>query len=234
MIEINLLPGPRKKKAAGAGLAISMDGIKSMLATVKDPLLLGAVGAWVLAIVVVGFLWVNDKRRIAALDEDLTRVQAEQRRFSALIAQKRRAELLRDSLVAELKVIRGIDADRYVWPHILEEVNRAMPDYTWLVGLEPVGGAAAAQPGAPPPIAEDSTGTPTVRFTVEGRTSDIQAYTRFLRQLANSPWIRDIVAGPTTTAIEENRPVTAFSLTAVYRRADSSFIRTVPLLRTLQ
>ena len=73
-----------------------------------------------------------------------------------------------------------------------------------------------------------------MQFTIEGRTSDIQAYTRFLRQLANSPWITDIVAGPTTTAIEENRPVTAFSLTARYRRADSAFVRTAPLLQTLQ
>jgi hypothetical protein len=36
-------------------------------------------------------------------------VEAEHRRFSALIAQKRKAELLRDSLVSELTVIRTID-----------------------------------------------------------------------------------------------------------------------------
>jgi Tfp pilus assembly protein PilN len=241
MIEINLLPGPRKKKTAGAGLGISMDDLKAVLATVKDPLLIGAVGAWAAAIVIVGLLWVADGRRTAAAEEELSRVQAEQRRFAALIAQKRKAEALRDSLVAELEVIRGIDAERYIWPHIFEEVTRALPDYTWLVGIDPIGGnqvpagaAAAGATGTAPADTAAVTGPPLVRFTVEGRTSDIQAYTRFLRQLATSPWITDIVAGATTTAIEENRPVTAFSLTAAYRRADSAFVRTAPLLQTLR
>ena len=35
-------------------------------------------------------------------------------------------------------------------------------------------------------------------------------------------------------AVEENRPVTAFSLTARYHRADSSFVRTAPLIQTLR
>ena len=47
MIEINLLPGPKKKKSAGPGFGVSLDDLKAMLATVKDPLLIGAVTAWV-------------------------------------------------------------------------------------------------------------------------------------------------------------------------------------------
>jgi Tfp pilus assembly protein PilN len=238
MIEINLLPGPKKKKAAaGAGLGVSLDDLKALLATVKDPLLIGSAAAWVLAIVVVGFFWFNDNRSLAEQQDELNRVQAEQRRFSALIAQKRKAEMLRDSLVAELGVIRNIDAERYVWPHILEEVDRALPDFTWLIGVEPTGAKAPAAPPPPPgkgaPAPVDSAAEAGVKFAVEGRTSDIEAYTRFLRQLANSPWITNIVAGATTTAIEDNRPVTAFSLTATYHRADSAYIRTAPLLQTL-
>src|SRR5437879_1421736 len=140
------------------------------------------------------------------MGNDLTRVEAEQKRFAALIAQKRKAEQLRDSLIMELNVIRTIDGQRFVWPHIMEEVTRALPDYTWLVGIEPM----SAPKGAPPApaganaaaaaAADDSVGQDAVKFTIEGRTTDIQAYTRFLRQLANSPWITNIVAGPTTTA----------------------------------
>jgi Tfp pilus assembly protein PilN len=240
MIEVNLLPGPRKKKSGGTGFAVSLDDLKAMLAAVKDPLLIGTVAAWALALAVVGVLWVADGKRLATQQEELGRVQSEQRRFSALIAQKRKAELLRDSLVRELTVIRGIDADRYVWPHVLEEVTRALPDYTWLMALEPLTATAKAPAPTTPAAtaaaaaAEDSTSGTPIKFTVEGRTTDIQAYTRFLRQLSSSPWIADIVAGPTTTVIESNRPVTAFSLTAVYRRADSTFVRTVPLLQTLR
>jgi Tfp pilus assembly protein PilN len=234
MIEINLLPGPKKKKSSSAGLSMSMADLKEMLAKVKDPLLIGTVAAWVVALGVVGFLFFSDNSAAAAAQADLDRVEAESRRFSALIAQKRKAEQLRDSLVTELNVIRGIDSDRYVWPHLLEEVTRALPDYTWLVAVEVMG--SNARGGAPQPAEADSASAAPqkVRFTVEGRTSDIQAYTRFLRQLAASPWISDIVPGATTTAVEENRPVTAFSLTAAFQRADSSFIRTAPVLQTLR
>src|SRR5437764_2949457 len=147
MIEINLLPGPKKKRSAGPGFAVSLDDLKAMLATVKDPLLIGAVSAWVLALIVVGFFYVTDNRTLAAQEEELGRVQSEQRRFSALIAQKRKAEVLRDSLLIELTAIRSIDAERYVWAHIFEEISRALPDYTWLTGVEPL--AAQKTPSAP-------------------------------------------------------------------------------------
>ena len=31
-----------------------------------------------------------------------------------------------------MAIIQEIDAGRYVWPHILDEIARALPDYTWL------------------------------------------------------------------------------------------------------
>ena len=225
MIEINLLPGPKKKKSSGGvKLPFSMDDLKAILATVKDPILVGSMAALVVGVLLLAFLWVGDSRRLATLQADSSRVEAEQRRFAALIAQKRKAEQLRDSLVAELNVIRGIDGERFVWPHILEEVGRGLPDYTWLVAIQPQGTAAASPDGTPGGV----------RFSVEGRTSDIQAYTRFLRQLSSSPWLTNIVAGPTNATVEKDRPVTSFSLTAEFRHADSAYIRTAPVTQTIR
>ena len=38
----------------------------------------------------------------------------------------------------------------------------------------------------------------------------------------------------TNTAVEQDRPVTAFSLTAAFRTADSAYIRTVPITESLR
>src|SRR2546426_958739 len=46
MIEINLLPG-KKKKAPGAGMKLSMPDFRGLIAQVKDPWLIGAIAAWV-------------------------------------------------------------------------------------------------------------------------------------------------------------------------------------------
>ena len=88
---------------------------------------------------------------------------------------------------------------------------------------------AAADTAAPvPPV------NLPVSFTVNGRTIDIQAYTRFLRQLEASPWVTDVTPVSAQTVIEKERPVTAFTIRATYRQADSAYIRTVPLSQSVR
>ncbi|MDH3496302.1 MAG: PilN domain-containing protein [Gemmatimonadota bacterium] len=220
MIRVNLLPGPQKKRKGAAGFR--MPNVGDMLTKVRNPLLLGVIGAWAAGVVIVGGLWAFQARQLANLREDRSQIEGEARRFATLIRQKRRAEALRDSLVAELSAIRAIDADRYVWPHLLEEVTKALPDYTWLVSIEAMA----------PQFAEtdDTTVTrPPVRFQIDGRTSDLSAYTRFVSALARSPWIKTAEFGAVQSVIEEERPVSAFTVTVTFRTADSAFIRTVPV-----
>jgi Tfp pilus assembly protein PilN len=218
MIEINLLPSQRKKKAR-AGVRLPEFG--DLLRSVRDPLLIGAIGAWALVLAAIGLVFVTQQAQLASLRNEHTTVESEARRFRALMAQKRRAERLRDSLLAELQSIRQIDADRYVWPHIMEEVTKALPDFTWLVGIDFT--------PAPPGVEGDTLVAQAVTFQVDGRTPDIGAYTRFLRQLGDSPWITNVVPGATQTVVEEAKPITAFTIQAQFRLADSVYIRTVPV-----
>jgi Tfp pilus assembly protein PilN len=232
MIEINLLPGHKRKKRAAAGFA--MPDFGALIAKVKDPLLLGAVGAWVVVLGVMAFIYTAETRKLAAAERDVAKVEADASRFQALINQKRREEKLRDSLVAELDAIRTIDADRYVWPHILEEIAKALPDYTWLesVAVQAAGPAGAA--GGSAAAESDSTARRQVRVIIDGRTGDMGGYTRFLRQLSDSPWLGNVVAGPTKTVVENDKPVLTFTVTITFRQADSAFIRTAPILESVR
>ncbi|MGD8726778.1 MAG: PilN domain-containing protein [Gemmatimonadales bacterium] len=224
-IEINLLGGPKKRRKAGAG--IQMPDFGELFGQIKDPLMIGAVAALAAAVVFIGLLFTTQQAQISSLQSEADVARAEARRYSNLIAQKRHAERLRDSLVAELEAIRAIDADRYVWPHILEEVTKALPDYSWLVRIAHM--QAAQQ------FAEvDSTVAPPVRVEMEGRTSEIAAYTRFLRRLAASPWFGSVTEGPATTVVEDDKAVRAFSVTATFQPADSAFIRTVPVTESVR
>jgi len=235
MIEINLLPGKKKKAATGAGFKLALPDFQGLLATIKNPWLFVVSAA---AIIVIGgglFTFIAYSTRLRILNSRLADVQAEKRRFDAVIAQKRQSEKIRDSLVAEINVIRGIDADRYVWPHVLDQITKALPPYTWLTGISVAGGNNLA-PGTPGAIAApggvDSTGVPQVRVWITGSTVDIQAYTTFLRQLAASPWLTDVTPAVTSTVVEADRPLTAFNVAVRYRVADSVYIRTVPLTQS--
>jgi Tfp pilus assembly protein PilN len=231
MIEINLLPG-KKKKAAGPGMQLSMPDFRGIIAQIKDPWLVAAVIAWVIVGGGGAALFITGRARLAAAEARLESVKTEKRRFDVVIAQKRQAEKIRDSLVAEINVIRQIDADRYTWPHVLDQVTKALPPYTWITRIA---SSAAPVPGAQPVAAvPDSLGTSSVQVNIDGRTVDIQAYTTFLRQLAASPWFTDVNPASSQTVIEADRPVTAFNVTVRYRVADSVYIRTVPLVQAVR
>jgi Tfp pilus assembly protein PilN len=231
MIEINLRPG-KKKAARGAGFQFKMPDFRALLTQIRDPWLIAAAAATIL---LGGFvmLYLYERTQLAALDARLAAAKAERRRFDAYIAELRRAERMRDSLVTEIAVIRGIDGDRYVWPHVLDQISKALPPYTWLID---VGGGAAAPAGGGggAPAAADTAGAKVVRVSITGHTVDIQAYTTFLRQLANSPWLTEVTPAQSLTRIEADRPVTEFNLTVRYRQADSLYIRTVPIAQSVR
>ncbi len=225
MIKINLLPGVKRKRSGSAKDAI-IGRMKDVGARIKDPLLIVAVAAWLLAggFLVYGYL--ANSRKMGELEPKLAQTRDEHRRYKNLMSEKRKTETIRDSLLAQLGVIRGVDGDRYTWPHVLDEVSKALPPYTWLVDLSVLNTAAVTDSA--------DTLTPALQFQIGGRTVDIQAYTRFLRQLEASPWIVDVTPMQAQTVVEKERAVTAFTIRATFARADSAYIRTVPMSQSVR
>jgi Tfp pilus assembly protein PilN len=239
MITVNLRPDLKRKRSRRSPLAGVVEGVRGLGGTVKDPLLLACAASWVVVLGWLGYVFVSTATELNALEPQLEATRSEHKRFKAFLAEKRHQETIRDSLVAQIGVIRTVDGDRYVWAHLMDEVTKALPAYTWLVDM---GSATAATSPASAPAAgakTDSTAAaPTVSapvvFDVHGRTVDIQAYTRFLRQLEASPWITDVTPVSAQTVVEKERPVTAFTIRATYRQADSAYIRTVPLSESVR
>jgi type IV pilus assembly protein PilN len=251
MITVNLRPDLKRKRAARNPLQGITEGIRGLGAKVKDPLPLMVMGSWVGVIGFFGFVMVNTSRQLSRLEPRLEQTRAENKRFKAFLTEKRHQEMIRDSLVAQIGVIRSVDGDRYVWSHVLDEVSKALPAYTWLtdMGADGVTNRPRSAAPLPPPntpagrkakAAADSAAAAAaaprgpVPFTINGRTVDIQAYTKFLRQLEASPWITDVTPVSAQTVVEKERPLTAFSIKATFRDADSAYIRTVPLSQSVR
>jgi Tfp pilus assembly protein PilN len=237
MITVNLRPG-LKRKRAGWHFGGALAGVQALGAKVKDPALLAAMVAWIGVAGGLGFMWIKNATELRALEPRLEQTRAEHKRFKTFLEQKRKQEQIRDSLLAQIITIKSVDGDRYVWPHLLDEVTRALPAYTWLVDMSPV--AAPPPPPPAPGSAKDAkkqppdTTRPPLTFQVNGRTVDIQAYTRFLRNLEASPWIMDVTPVSAQTIVEQERAVTAFTIRARFKQADSAYIRTVPLSQSVR
>src|SRR5690606_10685846 len=135
MIEINLLPGSTRKSRRSSGIDLAaLTG--SLGSRIRDPYLLSAVGASIAAILLVGFMHVSHGTKASAMAERYEAAKADSIRYAAVIADRRLAESQRDSVLRQIDIIRAIDDDRFIWSHIMEEVSRALPAYTWLTAVQ--------------------------------------------------------------------------------------------------
>ncbi|HEX9755623.1 MAG TPA: PilN domain-containing protein [Gemmatimonadales bacterium] len=225
MISVNLRPGIKRGRAKPA-FGLGLDRVRALGARLKDPLPALAVAAWVVALGFLGWTFFQSTTRLASLEPRLAQAREDHKRFQDFLRQKRREEATRDSILAQIRTIRQVDGDRYMWPHIMDEVAQALPPYTWLVDVSTVPSSAPADTSADAP-------PPPVEVQLTGRTVDIQGYTRFMRGLEDSPWLTNVAAVSANTVVEQGRAITAFVLKAEFSPADSGHIRTVPVAQSV-
>jgi Tfp pilus assembly protein PilN len=239
MIEINLSPrsNARSGRRSGAGLAAAIAGLRGR---VNDPYLVSAIGSLVLAVLVVGGLHWRHTSRVASLTETEQQAVQDSTRYAAVLKEKYAATAQRDSILQQLDIIKSIDDERFVWPHVLEEVSRALPAYTWLISINQTSAvvsaaartdsAAPARRGAPPPTPATPVADPrAVRFRMVGQTVDIQALTRFMKLLEASPFIQNVQLARSDAVASEGKQVTEFQLDAEYEPPAAGVIQTIPV-----
>ena len=260
MIEINLLPATGKKAKArgsrgssggGASIGATLAGLASK---VKDPFLLGGVATATLCILAVGGLWFTQSAQARDLTEREQRAVQDSTRFAAVLAERHAAEAQRDSVLRQINIIKSIDNNRFVWAHVMDEVSKALPAYTWLTSMvqtsappsAQVAQAAPPKPGEKPgekPKGDDKAAggakaaakpdtaqaAPVMKFHMVVNTVDIQALTRFMKDLEASQFIQNVQLAKTSIVMQDGKEVTEFQLDAEYQMPEPGAIRTVPV-----
>jgi Tfp pilus assembly protein PilN len=245
MIEINLIPGTGKKskKSGGGGAKLSVGAaLGNLKSEVRDPYMLGAIGSAIVAILVTGGLYTTQESRSARLDDELQKAVQDSTRYASVLHEREKAEAKRDTVLRSLNMIRAIDDDRYIWPHVMQEVSSALPPFTWIVSLgfsgvgqatTPVTTVLASEPSGTPGRRRKGTPTQIVRDTVRlrlvGNTVDIQALTRFMKQLEVSPLLENVTLVSSQRASDNGKEVTQFQLDMRYARPGATDVRRVPL-----
>lgn len=157
MIRINLLPKnelPRRK-------SIQLPHVGSFA-----PLALVAV-----VVVVIASAHFYQAQKIDALKTTIAEEEAETRRLAPEIAKIKRLNQQRKDLNDRLDVITDLDRDRYFRVHLMDELNRSMPEHMWLTRFEDVGGN---------------------KYSVEGVTFSNFLISDFLQNMTNSPYFSGV------------------------------------------
>ena len=243
MIEINLLPGSGKKaKKSSGGAKLDLGAsLQSLRGKIRDPWMLGAIGSSLVALLATGGLYTTQATRQSRLDVELEKAVQDSTRYATVLRERETAEAKRDTVLRSLNMIRAIDDDRYIWPHVMDEVSNALPPYTWVVSLGFTGAGQATAPVRTiiPVANEGSSGRKhkvateivkdTVRVRLVGNTVDIQALTRFMKQLEVSPFLENVQLISSQRAMDNAKEVTQFQLDMLYTRPGASDVRRVPL-----
>jgi Tfp pilus assembly protein PilN len=237
MIEINLLPGSRKKKRSRGPSINFGDVFKDLASRVRDPWLIGAVVGVAVGVVAIGVMWTWQARRDSSLTTREQKAVQDSTRYASVIAERAKAEAQRDSVRKQIAVISAIDGTRLIWPHILDEISRAMPPYVWLrsiaqtspVSNEPPEVQAGVSKAAPKKAgAALATDEGVLNLQVVGNTVDIQALTRFMKALEASPFLQNVTLLRSDVVTQQGKEATEFRLDMQYQKPDPSALRTVP------
>ena len=183
MIRINLLPQeetPRQR-------------------TVRLPHV-GSVVPLVLVIAVVagmGLTYTYQNRRATELRETIAREEAESRRLAPEIAKVQSLNRERDEVNRRLDVITQLDRDRYFRVHLLDELNRSLPEHMWLT------------------LVEEQANN---RFAIEGVTFSNFLVSDALQNLGRSAYIAGVDLVVAEKGVINEVPVVKFKATATATR----------------
>jgi Tfp pilus assembly protein PilN len=201
MIEVNLNPEAGRKRRRRRGL-LSGRGLASLRGGLggREPWTTAAVAVVAVVLLGSGFLWLSQRSTASDIAERLATATTDSIRLSDLRA-------LGDSLVARrqeiddrLFLVQQLDGGRFTWPHILDEVSGALPEYAWLTSIKRLAPA------------------PSLRVEIQGIAAAPLIITDFIQRLENSFFIDNVQIK--TTALQEIEGLAAqgFTLEIAYNQ----------------
>ena len=212
MIEVNLIPGGKKRASRGPKLSFK---VPTFEAVPRDPWVLGSAVLVLLVVVVSAYLYMTTSGTREDLTVSIDEAVSDSARYADLIAQNDSLMARMASIAQRVEVIQEIDGDRYTWPHIMDEVARALPDYTWMEELLQVSG-----------------GDPLI-FRISGRAGNNFLVTQFMENLEASLFLRNVDLLSTEQVVETiggvSRVVNQFMLDVEYESPPAELLETVPL-----
>lgn len=215
MIEVNLLPSGGKTSSGRRRLSVRLPNFRGRIPR-GDRWTTGAAAAVLIAFIGSGWFYFSTSGEAEELEFRVESAVRDSIRFADIVAQSALLQARADSIAARVSVIQEIDQGRYVWPHLLDEVARAMPEYAWLTRLFQI----------------ELGGSPI--FQIEGRAGTYFALTTLMENLEASPFIEGVqlIASEQIAISNESggdRLLYEFILEASGNLAPPELVETVPL-----
>ncbi|MCG8466950.1 MAG: PilN domain-containing protein [Gemmatimonadetes bacterium] len=222
MIEVNLLPdsqgsrgGGKRAKKKGAGP--SLGGGLGLAGKGGNPWSTALLLAGLVVPLAAGFLWWSQRSSAASLQTRLDSATADSARLAELRQVSDSLTARRTEIRDRVALVEQLDRNRFVWPHMMDEISRAVPRMAWLSSLRQT---------AP---------LPDVGVQIQGIAANPLAITEFVRNLEASDYITDVrILGSQRQGLEADGDNTiaaqSFTLTARFAEPEGGAMRTEPII----
>ncbi len=188
MIKINLIPKEELKRRKGKRAV----GKKKMaIPTGMD--VYGSIGFAVIIIIFVFIIHIKQNSHIKKMNKEITQLQSEYTRLKKEVDFVHTLERKKAELQKWVSVVQKLNANRSLRAHLVDEINRLIPNYLWLNSLK-----------------EDKKG----KITIVGTTFSNLIVADFVNRLNTSPYLSDIVLVELKRATIEGHDVMDFTITA--------------------
>ncbi len=176
MIGVNLHPEGAKRRRKGRRIPRAPAWLKRSGPSTdgRDPWLIAAVAVPALVLLVVGWLWMSQRGDRGELDERMVEAVEDSTRLSDLRALSD-SLLRREAQIRErLDLLVGLDDGRFVWPHLLDEFSKSLPNYAWLTSIR------------------EASAVPDLQVQLDGMAANPLAITAYVRRLQESPFVEEV------------------------------------------
>ena len=213
MIEVNLNPDAGRKKRRRRGLPSG-----GVLASLRggpggrDPWIMAVAGIAAVVLVGCGILWLTQRSKTSDIAERLEAATADSSRLSDLRSLGDSLEARRKEIDHRLFLVQQLDGGRFTWPHILDELSRALPEYAWLTSIKRLDPA------------------PSLRVEIQGIAAAPLVITEFIQRLETSPYIDEVLIKTTVLQEIDGLAAQGFTLEITYAQPRASEAGTRPLV----
>lgn len=213
MIEINLLPGS-VKKTKRRGTALSAGPLANLKMPQVDKPVAIAIGMWAVGLSLMAYLHLSSSGRLEQLTQDVAKARADSTRHALALETTIMLQGTMDTVARKVEVVQELDAGRYNWAHILDEIASNLPNYAWLINIT---FAESSDPKVP-------------AFRITGRGGNAFALPAFIRALENSPFIMNVSLNSSDAVVENDKTLHQFIIDGSFEQPPIDMIQTVPLI----
>ncbi len=213
MIEINLHPSAGEKKARRRKRSVTLPSTPRLQGLREDPWNATMIAALVIVPLIILSLWLVQRSRDHGLQTRLDGATADSARLADL-------RVLSDSLIDRRKAIQSriqlveqLDRNRFVWPHLLDEIGRSLPSSAWLRAIK------------------RQSSLPNIEVQLLGTAANPLVVTEFVHNLERSPYLTDVQIVSTQARTVQGLTAQDFTLTVRYRSPPPDSVPTEPLLK---